>query len=372
MAVIAHLANFYGPRSGGLRTTIHQLARQYADHGHLVHVIVPGPHDRTVLTTDAVIHEIGAPTIPGSGGYRAILRMGAVRRVLEQARPDAIELSDRTTLLPVAAWARSRGIRVTFIAHERVDGVLHAFAPRLPALPLANRWNRATAARVDQVVATTTYAAAEFARIGVPVTAVPLGVDITAFGPRRANPHWRRQFPAGPLLVLASRLSREKRPEFTLDVLRSCLRLGMDAHLVVLGDGPLRSSMQQAATGLPTTFLGFVSDRSRVAEILASADIAMAPGPIETFGLAALESMASGTPVIANEDSALAEILSSGGGQVCPLEADAWARAAADLLSDDGVGDRARMTAERYSWEATAQRMLAAHDLAAPRTSTAS
>jgi hypothetical protein len=30
MAVIAHLANFYGPRSGGLRTTIHQLARQYA------------------------------------------------------------------------------------------------------------------------------------------------------------------------------------------------------------------------------------------------------------------------------------------------------------------------------------------------------
>lgn len=367
MAVIAHLANFYGPRSGGLRTTIDQLAAQYAQAGHLMHVIVPGPHDRAQLTPYAVIHEIGAPRIPGSGGYRAILRLTAVRQALSQIRPEVIELSDRTTMLPIATWARRRGMPVTFIAHERVDGVLHAFAPRLPALPLANRWNRTTAARVDQVVATTGFAAAEFVRIGVPVTMVPLGVDTSAFGPSRASPHWRAQFPASVLLIIASRLSREKRPEFALDVLRSCRRLGMDTHLIVLGDGPLRPAMEQAAVGLPVTFLGFVSNRSQVAQILASADVALAPGPIETFGLAALESMASGTPVIANEASALAEILASGGGLVRPLDADAWAGAVADLHADMGIASRARLTAEGYSWEATARRMLAAHGLPAPQ-----
>lgn len=370
MASIVHLANFHGPRSGGLRTTIEQLGAEYARLGHLMHVIVPGPASSQWQTATGVRHEVRAPVIPGSGGYRIILRLAEIRRILEQAPPDAIELSDRTTLLPIADWARRRGIPVAFIAHERVDGVLRSFAPGLPCERIADHWNRVTASRVDTVIATTGFAAAEFSRIGVGVTMVPLGVDARSFSPDRRSAPWRRQFGPGPLLVLASRLSREKRPQFALEVLRACRRTGLDPHLLVLGDGPLRDAMQRHAVGLPVTFAGFVADRAALARAMASGDVVLAPGPIETFGLAALEALASGTPVIANASSALGEIIDGAAGKVLPLDADAWAGAVAELLADPRARDRARAVAERFSWESTARRMLDVHGLRSdgPRT----
>src|SRR6201985_518230 len=89
---------------------------------------------------------------------------------------------------------------------------------------------------------------------------------------------------------------------------------GIDARLVVVGDGPLRARLQRQAARLPVDFTGFVSDRHSVAELLASADVALAPGPHETFGLAALESLACGTPAVVSRTSALAEILTTDSG----------------------------------------------------------
>ena len=55
--------------------------------------------------------------------------------------------------------------------------------------------------------------------------------------------------------------------------------------------------------------VGHLADRSSVAGLLASADVVMAPGPVETFGLAALEALACGTPVVAASTSAVAELV---------------------------------------------------------------
>jgi alpha-1,6-mannosyltransferase len=82
---------------------------------------------------------------------------------------------------------------------------------------------------------------------------------------------------------------------------------GIDAVLVVAGDGPLRGRLERAARrkALPVQFAGFVTDPKHLATLLASADVVVAPGPVETFGLAALEALACGTPVVVSGDSAL-------------------------------------------------------------------
>jgi alpha-1,6-mannosyltransferase len=108
------------------------------------------------------------------------------------------------------------------------------------------------------------------------------------------------------------------------------------------------------------TFLGFVADRRDVARLLASADVSLAPGPHETFGLAALESLASGTPVVVSASSALGEIVRPGCGAAVADHAPAFAGAVTDLLSSpEGVRRAAaRCRAEEFAWPAAVRGML--------------
>jgi len=363
MATIAHLANFYGPRSGGLRTTVNALAHEYERCGHRTHIVVPSDRNHTSTKAGVTTHEIASPRVPGSGGYRLIWRLRRVRDLLNDINPDAIELSDRTTLIPITDWARKRDVQTTLIAHERIDGVIRAFASALNDIELADRLNLRAARRVDHIVCTTRFAGQEFDRLDVGYALVPLGVDLTAFHPKRWSGLWREHFNAEVIVVLCSRLSKEKRPDFAIDVLDSLIARGVDAHLVIAGAGPLEDEIRKRMTNRPASMLGFVDNRDKLARMLASADILLAPGPIETFGLAALEALASGTPVLANESSAVSEVTGSLCGLALPLEATAWANGAMELTSRVGVRELARERASEFSWPRTAARMLALQGL---------
>ena len=364
MAVIVQLANYVTPTSGGLKTSLNSLARAWAELGHTVHTIQPGARTCSVEQGALSVHEVVGRRIPGAGGYRAIVERGPVRRIRESVRPDVVFLSDRTTLLWTADWAQERGIPTALIAHERVDGVLRAFVHGMPVRRISDAWNRRTAARVDAVICTTSFAAGEFDRIAIPVKRAPLGVDLDLFCPELRSGSLRRRFAARTLLGLFSRLSPEKCPEFALEVLREHRRFDPSVHLIVGGDGPLRPRMEEAARGLPVTFLGYVSDRRELATVLASMDVVLAPGPIETFGLAALEALACGTPVVANAESGLSEVIGIDGGQALQLDAEAWARTAARLaIAGSTQRQAARRQADRYPWSSSAQALLEVHGL---------
>ena len=364
MATIVHLANFYGPRSGGLRTAMNELAAQYSTAGHEVHLIVPGEHDEVVTDGRITTHRLRGPMIPFSGGYRVVLSKRRITGLLEEIGPDAVEISDRVTLLHAADWARKRGIPSAVIAHERLDGVLRAFVPLVPLTGLADRINRSAAKRVDDIVCTTDFAGVEFQRIGAVVQRVPLGVDLVQFSPSRRSDFWHAQFGAEVVLLLCSRLSKEKEPSFALDVLRECRRRGIDAHLVIAGDGPMARTLQRESADLPVTMLGFVTSRSELSRILASSDVLLAPGPIETFGLAALEALASGTPAVVNRCSALPEVIGLSAGRALDLEAGPWAGAIDYLTAEhDQFRKAARLRAEKFTWQRTARRMLRLHGL---------
>jgi alpha-1,6-mannosyltransferase len=367
---IVQAANFVTPTSGGVRTTLRALAGGYRAAGHDVTQIVPGPVDSDQHAGIARVITVRAPLVPATGGYRVIPAGRRLERLLDELRPDRIEVSDRFTLQALARWGRRRGIPTVAIAHERLDALLSLYLPgcRL-ARGAADAWNRRFVAMFDTVVCTTRWARQEYDRIGAAnIVQVPLGVDLSTFHPRRRSAALRRTLsPDGaPLLVLVSRLSPEKRPVLAIEALRTLRRRGMHARLVIAGDGPARAACERAAQGLPVLFTGFIAHRERLAELLASADVALAPGPIETFGLAALESLASGTPVVGRRAGALPELLTAGAGAVAYGHPASFAEETARILATDERLRRsgARGHAERFRWSVTVERMMAVHQLA--------
>jgi alpha-1,6-mannosyltransferase len=358
---IVHVANAYTPRSGGIRTTVHALGHGYRAAGHEFVLVVPGQRTSEEDLSWGRRITLAGPKVPGVGGYRVLTDLRKVRTILHDLEPDRLEVSDRLTLRGLGRWASACGVPSTVIAHERVDGILRAFTPlgARGAQLAADLHNATTAAHFDRVVTTTRFAGQEFARIGIPTHHVPLGVDLEQFRPATR--------PSGrvPLLVLCSRLSREKRPDLAIEALRVLHLVGCPARLVVAGSGPLSASLRRRARGLPVELVGHLVDRSAVAGLLGEADVVLAPGPVETFGLAALEALACGTPVVAASTSAVAELVGGGAGRSARPEPAALAAAVSGLLAVPEAQRRkaARARAESFPWSRTTDTMLALHGL---------
>ena len=365
MARILQAANFVAPHSGGIRTVLDHLARGYHEAGHEVVQVVPG--ERTAVERAAWGLRVALPALPVPGtGYR-VLAARTVTRLAEDIAPDRLEVHDRSTLRGLGRWARQRDIPALVVSHERLDRVLGEWlSPRLVGHRLADRDNSALAAGFDTVVCTTEWAAEEFVRLRTGnLRHIPLGVDLSRFTPAAADPFLRAWLApnGGPLLALVSRLSREKHPELAVQAVGELARRGRRANLVIAGDGPQRARLERLARGAPVAFLGHLSTAD-VARLLATADVVLSPGPVETFGLAALEALASGTPVVANDASALREVVGAGGVAV-PGTATAFADGACELLSRPTRERRAaaRIRAERYDWATTVAGFLVAHGL---------
>ena len=362
---VVQVANFYGPRSGGLRTAVDRLGAEYRAAGHDVFLAVPGSRREWTTTATGVVRiTLPAVEIPFTGGYRAVSPR-PVTALLEALRPDALEVSDRLTLRSLGPWGRRRGVSTVMISHERLDRLAGQLLPARWAEAVADTANRRTADNYDVVVCTTAFAREEFDRVGAAnVVTVPLGVDLDQFHPRHRSATVRAQW-AGPgqtLLVHCGRLSIEKHPHRSIDAVATLCDSGVDARLVVVGEGPLRSRLQRQARGLPVDFTGYVGCRETVAAILASADVALAPGPHETFGLAALEALACGTPAVVSRTSALAELLTQDSGAVADNDPRAIAHAVTTVISRPEGHRRhsARRRAEQFTWPRSAAGMLSA------------
>ncbi|AMW09257.1 glycosyl transferase [Streptomyces qaidamensis] len=370
---IVRLANFVAPSSGGLRTALRELGKGFKAAGHQPVLVIPGERMSDRETEQGRVITLPGPLLPGTGGYRVLADKRRVARLLEELAPDRLEVSDRTTLRWTGKWARRARIPAVMVSHETADGVLRTWGvPEGAARRAADALNTRTAHTYARVVCTTEFAEREFVRIGARnVVRAPLGVDLVQRHPTLRDPELRSRHARvdETLLVMCSRLSVEKRPGTALDALQALRRRGRRAVLVVAGDGPLRAGLERRAreSGLPVTFLGHVSDRGLLGALQASADVALAPGPAETFGLAALEAMACGTPVVASASSALSEVIGAAGA-VAADHGEAFADVV-DLLLEGLEADRreaARARAECFGWDAAVDAFLAAHDAPVP------
>ena len=370
---IVHVANFYGPKSGGIKTTLHSLGSEYQKLGHEFIFIVPGKTFSTEVTAFGTCISLPSWGIPFSGGYRFIRSHRQVEKLLSDIRPDKVEVSDRFTLSKIGIWAKKSGIPNAVFSHETLSGLLKNYIG-IPCKKIAQWHNARLSSRFDHVVTTTNFAASEFRLIKTEnLVQIPLGVDLETFTPDSYNEELRSKLSKGAdvLLIHCGRLSPEKKPERSADALRILLARGINARLVYVGSGPLYSKLYKSTRDIPVTFWGYVASKKLLAQMLASADISIAPGPLETFCLAALESLACGTPVIASQSSAVGEFLITEDGEYVGTtaadRADAFADAIQDMIHeisvDPTLSTRCHQQALNFPWSKTVAQL---NNLASP------
>lgn len=187
------------------------------------------------------------------------------------------------------------------------------------------------------------------------VHVLPHGVDCELFHPRRRSASLRSQWQvkdSQPVALYVGRVAAEKNIPQVVDSYRQLQQQQPELTLVVVGDGPLRSSLQQQ---YPDIIFAGVQTGEALARYYASADLFMFASQTETFGLVTLEAMASGLPVVAYNLAAAGQFVRNDiDGQLAAVESPAAFTAAARRLLDMDLfkaGQAARENAEQASWE---------------------
>jgi N-acetyl-alpha-D-glucosaminyl L-malate synthase BshA len=180
---------------------------------------------------------------------------------------------------------------------------------------------------------------------GTRIEVVPNFVDLEAFHPSPDRPDLRALFPRerweGPerpgVLLHASNFRRLKRVGDAVTALAEVVRT-RPAVLVLVGDGPERASIEALAVSLGLAGrVAFLGERPELGTLFSQADLFLLPSDQESFGLAALEALASGVPVVASRVGGLPEVVIAGttGLLVPPHAPQALAAAVLGLLDDE-------------------------------------
>lgn len=138
---------------------------------------------------------------------------------------------------------------------------------------------------------------------------LPRWVNLEQYHPRYRDQGWgRREGLDGVLLLYVGRVSREKGLEFLSCAFRGLVDAGHRASLVIVGDGPYRSELQQELSDYPVRFTGYLAGQ-QLAAAYASADLFVFPSATDTFGNVVLEAQASGLPVIVTDQGGPCELM---------------------------------------------------------------
>lgn len=170
--------------------------------------------------------------------------------------------------------------------------------------------------------------------------------------------------PADRLVVCVASLKEKKGHAILLKAWPHVVAKHPNAHLALVGDGPLRDTLKQSADSLPVReTIHFLGNRSDVPSILASADVFVLPSLWEGFGIAVVEAMAAGVPVVASRVDGVCEVLRIHQDGVLVQPCDSQGLATAIIAMLDGrpqVGQlvaKASQRAEEFSVNRTVERL---------------
>lgn len=161
------------------------------------------------------------------------------------------------------------------------------------------------------------------------------------------------------LLVHVSNFRPVKRPGDCVEILSRVRKAGIDARLIMVGDGPERSAATYRAEQLGLNGnVEFVGKQANISDYLGIADVFLLPSELESFGLAALEAQACEAPVIATRIGGIPEVVNDGESGYLSEVGDVEKMAAdtLTLLNDDDLrrefGKNGReLAVARYSTE---------------------
>lgn len=368
---ILDLTQFYAPRSGGVKRYLHEKIRFIQackiEHEHVL--VVPG--SRTGLTSDfrSRIYSIASPRVPRSCGYRALVDLRAVDKIIERERPDIIESADPYQLgWRAVSSARMRRIPAVGFYHSHFPEAYLQAAGRL-AQSAAQRYVKTLYNRFAATLVPSNSLAATLHTWGVQnAISVLLGVDDSVFRPGADSDVTRRKLgvaPSAKLLLYVGRLAEEKNTRRLFEAFEILQRdLPKTFHLLVIGDGPERGDLQKikALYKSALTVIPYCGAPAELASYYGAADLFVHPGTRETFGLVALESQACGTPVVGIRGSRLDDvILHAQESWATENNAEALAAAIVRMSTADlrQLGAAASLQArEQFSWTSVFERLF--------------
>ena len=338
--------------AGGVQVHVDDLARQLVARGHDVAVLAP--HDRGPggRAAGAVLRVPYRGTVaPIAPSPLAIRRLS---RVFARLAPDVVHVHE--PLAPsTAMWA-------TLASPAPVVATFHAFLDRSRAMELAAPLLRTVARRLAASIAVSE-AAAAFLRRAVPElepVVIPNGVDVAAF--EGAEP---AALPAGRRIAWIHRLDPQKGFGVALEAFSALVGDVPDARLVVGGEGRDRGLVEGLTEAVRSrvTMLGTVA-HADVSGILRGSEAAIAPATgQESFGIAVVEAMAAGVPVVASDIAGYREVVRDrrDGLLVPPGDPAALAAGMRSILQDAGLASRlaegGRVRARAYAWSTVVARL---------------
>jgi glycosyltransferase involved in cell wall biosynthesis len=198
------------------------------------------------------------------------------------------------------ACARRLGVPVVAAFHVQPENILHNVGIRSRRLSRTfyRLWVSRLYDRVDAVVCPTEFAESLLVRHGLTAPSFVISNGV--------SPAIRRRWCAREarhentfVILMVGRLAPEKRHDVMFEALRLA-RHRERLRLVIAGSGPLERELHRRAAKLPhpPEFLGFVSDPSRLERLYNTADVLVHASEVEIEGMAVLEAMSCGLPVI--------------------------------------------------------------------------
>jgi 1,2-diacylglycerol 3-alpha-glucosyltransferase len=366
---------------GGVSTAVETVREVLERLGQ--HVTVVAPHMRGAQPSRAHVVRVPAVPAPTYPDFSLPLPVAPpLQRRLEACAFDIFHaqhpfLLGRTAL----RLARRSGRPVVFTYHTLYDKYSHYVPlPRAVVARAAVTWSRRFANAADLVIAPSAALATRLREHGVrrPIEVLPTGVDLERWRPGdRESARRRLGLPAGSsLLLYVGRLDREKNLGLLLDAFARIASRHPSARLVMVGRGTqadaLAAQVARWGLGARVRFAGGVPAADLVPYYQA-ADVFVFTSTTETQGLAVLEAMATGLPVVAVRASGIEEAVADGvSGLLVPEHAEAVAAGVDGLLRDPDLAAKlaggARDAAAPFAASTLGARLLGLYArLCAPR-----
>lgn len=370
------ISEYFSETSGGIRTYLLAKAAWLGRRTGLRQILVaPAALDSVFETPTLRVYSLRGPQIPLNPQYRLIFSSRTPRRIIEHEFPDLIEVGSHLLVPWVTRVANRRAkVPVVWFYHGHLPRLISPDHRPGPVQRLLEKgsWEyvRRIAGGCRAVLVASRYLERELADHGVTnVERVPLGVDLDHYDPKRrdrgAYLKQRLGLPEGRVALFAGRYAREKRLDLVLDAWPEIERR-TGIRLALVGDGPREREYRRHPYASRVTWLPYERSREVFADLLAAVDLYLAPGPYETFGLSALEAMASGTPVLSVDRGGVAErVEASGAGMTYRFDdRDSLIESAVALSEQDlpalGATGR-RFAEEHHSWDAAFTQIFAVY-----------
>ncbi|MBG6107427.1 glycosyltransferase family 1 protein [Frigoribacterium sp. CG_9.8] len=359
---IAIVAETYLPLVNGVTHSLQRVLEHLVRRGDEVLVIAPSAVGANDLDTGDGVRVVRLPSVSVAGYSDIRLAVGGVsrvRRLLADFAPDVVHLASPFELGRRAMRAADQlDIPTVAVYQTDVPGYLGKYGL---AFLEAWAWQRVIAIHqcATRTLAPSLSAARQLELHGIPrVELWGRGVDTTRFHPGKRSAAFRAEVaPNGELLIgYVGRLAVEKQVED----LAALAGIG-DTRLVIVGDGPERETLEAL---LPEAYFTGLLGGEELAIALATVDLLVHPGELETFCQTIQEAMASGVPVVATARGGPVDLVDSSrtGWLHTPGDLGQLRRHVMDLIGDDAkraaFGEAAFESVQGRTWPVVCELLI--------------